>query len=62
MFVCKECVTGYEGPAIDWAVDMNRCSLGCCELCERGGRACYDIPSGAAWRLKPKAKRRKKNA
>ena len=57
MFICATCVQKYEGPAIDNAKGTIFRSKGRCELCEKPGKICYDIPSSAAWW--PKKKRKK---
>ena len=56
MFICTTCIENREGPAIELAkacAPMGM-SYGRCELCEKGSRDCYDIPSSADWKSKPR--------
>lgn len=60
MFVCTKCLDGHEGPAVEVAKALGPRSLGNCELCDKGQRLCYDIPSSAAWWPKKKVGERRK--
>lgn len=54
MFICEKCVERYEGPSVENAKVWGFQSSGKCEMCERGPRDCYDIPSSGDWGPKKK--------
>lgn len=59
MFVCSQCADKYEGPSVEWAKGFGPASYGKCELCDKPGRECFDIPSSGHWWPK-KTKKEKK--